>query len=55
MGQKIKSRRLPFANLTNLIVQRERIRLLKLYYPDLQLTKTSKLQVKGPIKATFQI
>ena len=37
MGQKIKSRRLPFANLTNLIIQRERIRLLQLYYPDLQL------------------
>ncbi len=60
MGQKIKSRRLPFANLTNLIIHREMIRLLGLYYPDLQLIGPgfSDTTSKGPginIKATFPI
>jgi hypothetical protein len=63
MGQKIKSRRLPFANLTNLIIHRERVRILGLYYPDLQSIKlriqvsdtTSNPQVIKNIKATFPI
>jgi len=63
MGQKIKSRRLPFANLTNLIIHRERVRILGLYYPDLQTIKlpiqvsdtTSNPQVIKNIKATFPI
>lgn len=60
MGQKIKSRRLPFANLTNIIIQRERIRLLQLHYPDLQLIgpRFSNTTPEGPqnnIKATSRI
>lgn len=36
MGQKIRSCQLPFSNLTNLIIDQERIHILGLYYPDLQ-------------------
>ena len=63
MGQKIKSRRLPFANFTNLIIHWERVHILGLYYPDLQTIKlpiqvsdtTSNPQVIKNIKATFPI
>jgi len=58
MGQKIKSRRLPFANLTNLIIHRERVCILGLYYPDLQrLVRPgiSDTTSKDPVKATCPI
>ena len=56
MGQKIKSRQLPFANLTNLIIQRERIRLLGLYYPDICFSDTIPTAASvSNIKATSQI
>lgn len=37
MGHKIRSKKSPFANLTNIIIKRERIKLLSLYYPELSL------------------
>ncbi|KJA26463.1 hypothetical protein HYPSUDRAFT_132751 [Hypholoma sublateritium FD-334 SS-4] len=33
MGHKIRSKKAPFANLANLIYQRELVKILKLYYP----------------------
>ncbi|KAF9525032.1 hypothetical protein CPB83DRAFT_838413 [Crepidotus variabilis] len=35
MGRKIKSKKSPFANLTNIIIRRERTKILSLYYPNL--------------------
>ncbi len=34
MGHKIRSRKAPFANLANIIFQRELVKILCLYYPD---------------------
>ncbi|PPQ87628.1 hypothetical protein CVT26_006954 [Gymnopilus dilepis] len=36
MGRKIRSKKAPFANLSNLIYQRELIRVLALYYPEIE-------------------
>lgn len=47
MGHKIRSKKSPFANLKNIIIKRERIKLLSLYYPDLSLNS-------GPIQAPPQ-
>jgi hypothetical protein len=38
MGHKIRSRKSPFANLTNLIYERELIKILSLYYPIIDLS-----------------
>ena len=35
MGHKIRSRKAPFANLANIIYQRELVKILSLYYPQL--------------------
>ena len=37
MGHKVHSRKAPFANLANIIYERERAKLLRLYYPSLEL------------------
>lgn len=37
MSHQIQSKKLPFADLTNLIIKRERVKLLSLYYPRLSL------------------
>lgn len=39
MGHKIRSRKAPFANLANLILERELVKLLLLYYPELDVRK----------------
>src|ERR1700721_120987 len=36
MGHKVRSRKAPFANLANLIYERELVKLLLLYHPSLQ-------------------
>ena len=43
MSHQIRSKKSPFANLTNLIVKRERIKLLLLYYPQLSLESRSEI------------
>lgn len=48
MGHKIRSQKSPFANLANLILERETIKLLLLYYPDLDPRKAA------PKKAAIQ-
>ena len=42
IGHKIRSKKAPFANLANIIYEREMIKILCLYYPSLDLTLASK-------------
>lgn len=46
MGHKIRSRKAPFANLANLILERELVKLLRLYHPQLDSHKQT-LTVAG--------
>lgn len=48
MGHKIRSKKSPFANLTNIIIRRERIKLLGLYYPELFLSSQEVL-LQNPV------
>ncbi|KAF8164677.1 hypothetical protein BJ912DRAFT_863617 [Pholiota molesta] len=54
MGHKIRSKKSPFANLTNIIIRRERIKLLCLYYPDLSLNPSETLLQIPPDGQLFQ-
>jgi len=40
VGHKIRSKKAPFANLANIIYERELIKLLLLYYPSLEPLST---------------
>ena len=40
MGHKIRSKKSPFANLANIITEKELVRILKLYYPLLSVDPT---------------
>jgi hypothetical protein len=42
MGHKIRSKKSPFANLTNIIIEREIARILGLLYPELVITQVKK-------------
>lgn len=42
MGHKIRSKKEPFANLTNIIVEQEVIRLVEEYYPELSEAKNTR-------------
>jgi hypothetical protein len=50
MGRKIRSKKSPFANLANIIYERELVKLLLLYYPHLNLHAPSKPKQPGPFK-----
>lgn len=38
LGSQIRSKKSPFANLENLVLEREKMKLLHLYYPDIKVT-----------------
>jgi len=50
MGHKIRSKKSPFANLANIIYERELVKLLLLYYPHLNLHTPSKPKEPGPFQ-----
>jgi len=57
MGHKIRSKKSPFANLTNLIYERELVKILSLYYPVInpqvslrQLNRSSKFMQEHPVR-----
>jgi hypothetical protein len=44
VGHKIRSKKAPFANLANIIYEREMVKILCLYYPSLDLLSTYQLK-----------
>ncbi|KIM36905.1 hypothetical protein M413DRAFT_77629 [Hebeloma cylindrosporum] len=53
MGHKIRSKKAPFANLTNLIYERELVKILSLYYPTVDPTSSQTSESDIPAKPRF--
>jgi hypothetical protein len=54
MGRKIRSKKAPFANLTNLIYERELIKILCLYYPTLDINRKQKSDLETVLQPIQQ-
>ena len=50
MGRKIRSKKAPFANLANLIYEKELIKILCLYYPTLDVNRKQKSDLETALK-----
>lgn len=53
LGHRIRSRKAPFTNLANIILEKELSRLLLLYYPNLQLSTSTKIQ--SPLSGSLYV
>ncbi|KIM45730.1 hypothetical protein M413DRAFT_66195 [Hebeloma cylindrosporum] len=51
VGRKIRSKKSPFANLANIITEKELLRILKLYYPSLSVESTSNTEEGSEVEA----
>ena len=51
VGHKIRSKKAPFANLANIIYEKELVKILLLQYPSLDLSTTSQLKASKHIYA----
>ena len=54
MGRKIRSKKAPFANLTNLIYEKELIKILCLYYPELDINHKPKSDLVADLRPIQQ-
>ena len=54
MGRKIRSKKAPFANLANLIYEKELIKILCLYYPTLDVNSKEKSDLETVLKPIQQ-
>ena len=55
VGHKIRSKKAPFANLANIIYERELVKLLCLYYPSLQVSEDQSSKKKKDLQSHIRI
>jgi hypothetical protein len=55
VGNKIHSKKSPFANLANIIYERELVKILCLYYPSLDVLESKPLKKKQGLQSHIRI